>query len=468
MEKIFKHIVLLVLVLLTGTLMGNAANLPARVDGVFKLGNDNRKIVVEISEIQPLSSKIDAMKERVDIGNTRNFVFNINLEKPCFFNFNIIIGEGANAFFYSNVIVLFPGSVINLEFLPKDTSRVTCNYSLIKDINNRSMVMLGEKYNDYMENNFNNPPANDGESISYLDRFYLLADSLLSQKDIDPMVRKYIKFKSAESYNLNLYKSSIRDLSKTHIEYYDDEFVLMYRYSIQNLISYLNVSSGLKPFDKMKSLDQIKNQVDMLNKIVSITKVRDLAIESWLRSYVYRYKVINSFENDKKIFNEIAGLICDSEISSEMIRNFENLQYTINGASFPSSDLVDINGERFIPEKYKGKYVLIDVWGTWCVPCMKMIPFFQKLEKEYCGKNIVFIGICTSSEKEAWLRKLQQLHFDGEQFFDSSSEFTKIMNITAIPHYLIYDPEGHLVVYKTDMPDSPKIREILDSLIMSH
>jgi thiol-disulfide isomerase/thioredoxin len=50
----------------------------------------------------------------------------------------------------------------------------------------------------------------------------------------------------------------------------------------------------------------------------------------------------------------------------------------------------DRNGTKHQLSDYKGKYVLIDVWATWCKPCRSEISFLQKLEEDYSGKPIVF------------------------------------------------------------------------------
>ena len=44
-------------------------------------------------------------------------------------------------------------------------------------------------------------------------------------------------------------------------------------------------------------------------------------------------------------------------------------------------------------EDLRGKYVYIDVWATWCGPCRGEIPYLQKVEEKYKGKNIEFVSI---------------------------------------------------------------------------
>ena len=62
---------------------------------------------------------------------------------------------------------------------------------------------------------------------------------------------------------------------------------------------------------------------------------------------------------------------------------------------------IDIKGGKKSLDSFKGKYVYIDVWATWCGPCIREIPSLQVLEKEYHNKNIEFISISTDESRRS-------------------------------------------------------------------
>lgn len=93
-----------------------------------------------------------------------------------------------------------------------------------------------------------------------------------------------------------------------------------------------------------------------------------------------------------------------------------------------------------------------------------MTPLVQELEKQYEGRNITFVAISIDGNKQSWLSKMKELNMHGNQFLDLPGAFTKSLNVTGIPHYMIYSPEGKLVVYKADMPSNPKLKETIDQL----
>jgi len=65
-----------------------------------------------------------------------------------------------------------------------------------------------------------------------------------------------------------------------------------------------------------------------------------------------------------------------------------------NGETFPFEfDLKDINGEPVSVAQHKGKVLIVDVWGTWCGPCLAELPSFIKLQEQYGPKGLQIIGL---------------------------------------------------------------------------
>ena len=56
--------------------------------------------------------------------------------------------------------------------------------------------------------------------------------------------------------------------------------------------------------------------------------------------------------------------------------------------------------------QFRGKYVYIDLWASWCVPCCREVPHLQKLEKELENKDVVFLSISIDQNPSAWKKKM--------------------------------------------------------------
>ena len=113
----------------------------------------------------------------------------------------------------------------------------------------------------------------------------------------------------------------------------------------------------------------------------------------------------------------------------------------------------------------RGKYVYIDLWASWCVPCCREVPHLQKLEKELENKDVVFLSISIDQKVEAWKKKMADLQVHGNQWHDSEGTLGKALNVKGIPFFLIYDKEGKLYMYNAPRPSMGlALKELLEGL----
>ncbi len=129
----------------------------------------------------------------------------------------------------------------------------------------------------------------------------------------------------------------------------------------------------------------------------------------------------------------------------------------------------NIKGGTTSLDDLKGKYVYVDVWATWCNPCKREIPFLQKVEKQYHGKNIEFVSMSVDQKKDhdAWVKMVADKQLTGIQLFadsDWNSKFVTDYRITGIPRFILIDPEGNIVDANAPRPSNPKLIELFDSL----
>ncbi len=122
---------------------------------------------------------------------------------------------------------------------------------------------------------------------------------------------------------------------------------------------------------------------------------------------------------------------------------------------------------------YRGKYVYIDLWATWCKPCIAQFPVLKKLEKEYKNKNIVFISIATDDDKTAhswekakkvWRDAVKKFELKGVQLFAGEKQFTINYLVGTIPRFMLIDPEGNIVDNDAPRPGDPALKKLLDEL----
>ena len=121
-------------------------------------------------------------------------------------------------------------------------------------------------------------------------------------------------------------------------------------------------------------------------------------------------------------------------------------------------------------EDFKGKYVYIDVWATWCGPCRAEIPFLKKVEAKYEGKKIEFVSISVDEDKDhaKWIKFVTDKQLGGVQLFADKnwmSDFIKAYGINSIPRFILLDPQGKVVSADADRPSDEKLVAQLDKLL---
>lgn len=143
----------------------------------------------------------------------------------------------------------------------------------------------------------------------------------------------------------------------------------------------------------------------------------------------------------------------------------------LNGQKSPTFDFENHKGGKTKLDDFKGKYVYVDVWATWCGPCRAEIPHLKKLEEHYHDKNnVVFVSISVDKAKdhEKWKNFVVEKELGGVQLFadnDWNSEFVKGYQINGIPRFIIIGPDGNIVNADAPRPSSGDIYETFDKLL---
>ena len=202
-------------------------------------------------------------------------------------------------------------------------------------------------------------------------------------------------------------------------------------------------------------------------------KVVSTINNAYIRNYLL-YKFARSYFNfstDLKGFYEafMEGS-SDEQDKAEISKMYE----AIKGVAAKSTSPKFTNYENYAGgtsslDDFKGKYVFIDVWATWCGPCIYEFPFLDTLENSYNGKNIQFVtvSIDNKADRQKWRDFVKEKDLDGVQLLADNafeSDFIKAYNINGIPRFLIIDPDGNIVTNNAPRPSDPKLKVLLDSL----
>lgn len=142
----------------------------------------------------------------------------------------------------------------------------------------------------------------------------------------------------------------------------------------------------------------------------------------------------------------------------------------LNGSVSPTFAYENVEGKIIKLEDFKGKYVYVDVWATWCGPCRAEIPHLKKVEEAFHGKNIEFVSISVDvlKDKEKWKKFVAEKQLGGVQVFadkDWRSDFVTGYKIQGIPRFILIGPDGKIVNADAPRPSSPELTNLLNTIV---
>lgn len=150
----------------------------------------------------------------------------------------------------------------------------------------------------------------------------------------------------------------------------------------------------------------------------------------------------------RKIFDQYPDELKNTYLGLETKdRAYIKLQTEI-GAKLPDFEQADTSLNLVKLSDYRGKYVLIDFWASWCLPCRKENPNLVEAYKKYHAKGLEIIGISLDNDKKLWLDAINKDGLDWTQLSDLKSfdnVVAKKFYIHAVPDNFLIDPNGIII-----------------------
>ena len=123
---------------------------------------------------------------------------------------------------------------------------------------------------------------------------------------------------------------------------------------------------------------------------------------------------------------------------------------TLVGQTAPEFSLPDYKGKRVSLSSYRGQYVLVDFWASWCAPCRQENPNVVAAYAKYKNRNFTILGVSLDETdgKEAWTKAVMQDNLTWTQVSDLKgwgSEVVSLYGIQGIPFNVLVDPQGKII-----------------------
>ena len=293
-------------------------------------------------------------------------------------------------------------------------------------------------------------------------------DATTISAEYKPVVKLYTKYDTGNGLLWYIFSKK-----RNQQNYYQDD---AYYEKLESLIVDQPELMGLRTYmDFMKAAVLFSYDKGELSPLEYTTKAvekvvvynRDIKV-NLISPYVMEYIQAHGIDGTEELQKILFATYPDPR-AHEYFNNFlAEYKRLAKGAPSAAFNYPDVNGKMVSLESLKGKFVYIDLWATWCGPCKQEIPFLQKLEHEYEGKDIHFVSISTDKpgHAEKWKAMVKEKNMGGIQLHaNGDQEFAKAYNVEGIPRFILLDKEGKIVDIKAPRPSSDEIRPLLDQLL---
>jgi thiol-disulfide isomerase/thioredoxin len=196
------------------------------------------------------------------------------------------------------------------------------------------------------------------------------------------------------------------------------------------------------------------------SKIVSPILKEKFVFESFKDRLFY-------IQNIGAVYHKAISMIQSPEKKNKITELYNKIKLLEPGNPSPDFKFKDKSGQTYQLSDFKGKFIYIDVWATWCGPCLGEIPALKKLTDTLASKDIVFVSICVFDEKSSWEKMVTKKQLKGVQLFAEPGEnsFVNEYMIQGIPRFILLDKSGRIIDANAKRPSEPLLLKELTDLL---
>lgn len=203
----------------------------------------------------------------------------------------------------------------------------------------------------------------------------------------------------------------------------------------------------------------VRNGIEQEALEIQIHKRRDLILEKG--TSLNMVDTLNTYVKEK--FNHFSDILKQ-----------KNTKYlykaSLIGSSGNNFSFKDINDQDIVLSEFIGKYVYIDVWATWCKPCVKEAVFLKEVEEHFSNNDTFqIISISTDSKYDKWEEYISSKSIEGIQLYSgSNTDFVEFYDIGALPRFILLDMEGKVISADEMRPSNPDIIKRIETTVSNN
>lgn len=232
------------------------------------------------------------------------------------------------------------------------------------------------------------------------------------------------------------------------------------------LQAYHNV---VDPFDeRYKALNQKahtiqyrgtdKEKAELRAEFAQLAKEREAAEQKYFREHLdseialdwlqRKYNIMQEKTTAEKYFAMMSDRVKNTYQGKRYQRMLAETKSVEAGNMAPDFSAKNLKGEEVSLKTFRGKYVLLDFWASWCGPCRAENPNVLKAYNAFKDKNFTVLGFSIDDNEDAWRRAVKNDNLPWMQLSDlvgGQSPIARLYGVEAIPSNFLIDPNGKII-----------------------
>ncbi|GHE44116.1 TlpA family protein disulfide reductase [Sphingobacterium griseoflavum] len=461
-------------------------------------GQDKDSITVTITVVHPVSG--ENVRKEILADQSGKFSLDFDMETE-----SSVIGLYTSINPRKSLIIRSKNNDSTYIDIAYNSNRDFKNIEVTPDMNKYDMIQSMEVLNkmiDYRPNdpNWKYPHLYNVSADEFLDTVQSTVSKRLAQfVDNDKLFSKEFKGFIAKDYRLFVYTGDVFDYERqmkrnyrnaTRDQVNTPEIQKIDRSYFRFLKDFsLNDPQYLQTFTFAEFQDLI-----LRNEVLGIPVIGENDIPSWLASVKAILADLVGFEDgpyydilaanaygrqlnvqvkplSEKQKENIARYWKNDEIAKILLKkNQEVLELDKVKSPVVVNDVHSVQENKImeaIVATYKNKVVFIDLWATWCAPCLDAIKQFRSTKGDFRDKDVVFVYLTNeSSPKKLWEERI--IGIGDEHYYLTESQWNYLMkhfDFEYIPSYLLYNKEGVLINKFSAFPGNDRVKEMINGLL---
>jgi peroxiredoxin len=222
---------------------------------------------------------------------------------------------------------------------------------------------------------------------------------------------------------------------------------------------------------KQDSLMQVMHpiSVTLIEKQMEFVKENnDKYYSLWLfqQKFLSVFTIQHYYDTLSKIYASFPAVFRNSFEGKEIVKIMNGVMLAKKGFKAPTFAAKDISGATINLHNYRGKYVLLHFWASWCGPCLQEMPAIKKIRDSYPDDQLEMISITIDKDSVAFAKAMETNKMNWTNIFDKREDIYAIYGEKPVPSVYLINNEG-VIVYSNSEEDLNVLNDLLSKIHFS-